>query len=93
MTTFQTTLEKKPSCHQNYLHSKSEDPYLLKKIITYSQTLSIKLICPTATKYWKQLKIHLWTTWHQLDNVRKGIEKAAEKEPKSILNKQIEESK
>ena len=41
----QATLYKKPSDRQNYLHSKSEHPYSLKKSIAYSQAFRIKRIC------------------------------------------------
>ena len=40
----QTTLYKKATDRQNYLHSKSEHPYSLKKSIAYSQTMRIKRI-------------------------------------------------
>ena len=41
----QTTLYRKHTDPQNYLHAKSEHPYPLKKSIAYSQTLRIKRIC------------------------------------------------
>ena len=43
----QTTLYKKPTDRQNYLHSKSKHSYSLKKSIAYSQALRIKRICST----------------------------------------------
>ena len=38
---FQTTLYKKPTNRQNYLHSKSEHPYALKKSMAFTQVLRI----------------------------------------------------
>ena len=43
----QTTLYKKPTDCQNYLHAKSAHPFSLKKSIPYSQALRIKRICST----------------------------------------------
>ena len=43
----QTTLYKKPTDRQNYLYSKSEHSYSLKKSIAYSHALRIKRICST----------------------------------------------
>ena len=48
-----TTLYKKPTDRQNYLHSKSEHPYSLKKSIAYSQALRIKRICSTQNEFEK----------------------------------------
>ena len=49
----QTTLYKKPTDRQNYLHSKPEHPYSLKKTIAYSQALRIKRICSTQNQFEK----------------------------------------
>ena len=43
----QTTLYKKPTDCQNYLHAKSAHPFPLKKSISYSQALRIKRKCST----------------------------------------------
>ena len=49
----QTTLYKKPTDCQNYLHAKSAHPFSLKKSIPYSQALRIKRICLTFEEYRK----------------------------------------
>ena len=49
----QTTLYKKPTDCQNYLHAKSAHPFSLKKSIPYSQALRIKRICSTFEEYRK----------------------------------------
>ena len=49
----QTTLYKKPTDCQNYLHAKSAHPLSLKKSIPYSQALRIKRICSTFEEYRK----------------------------------------
>ena len=47
----QTTLYRKPTNHQSYLHAKSEHPSTLKNSIAYSQTLILKTICSTDDEY------------------------------------------
>ena len=66
----QTTLYKKPTDCQNYLHAKSAEPFSLKKSILYSQALRIKHICSTFEGYRKHLlnrlfenKLRELTTW------------------------------
>ena len=49
----QTTLYKKPTDCQNYLHAKSAHQFSLKKSIPYSQVLRIKWICSTFEEYRK----------------------------------------
>ena len=49
----QTTLYKKPTDCQNYLHAKSAHPFSLKKSIPYSQALRIRRICSTFEEYRK----------------------------------------
>ena len=45
----QTTLYRKPTDQQAFLHAKSEHPRSLKNIIPYSQALRLKTICSTST--------------------------------------------
>ena len=49
----QTTLYKKPTDCQNYLHAKSTHPFKLRKSTPYSQALRIKRICSTFEEYRK----------------------------------------
>ena len=46
-----TTLFRKLSDRENFLNAKSEHLYLLKKSISYSQTLRIRRICSTFQEY------------------------------------------
>ena len=46
----QTTLYKKATDCQNYLHAKSAHPFSIKKIVPYSQALRIKCICSTFSR-------------------------------------------
>ena len=61
----QTTLFKKPTDCQNFLHAKSAHPFSLKKSIFYSQALRIKRICSTFEEYRK----------HSQDLIKKIVEK------------------
>ena len=46
----QTTLYRKPTGQQAFLHAKSEHPRSLKNSIPYSQALRLKTICSTSTE-------------------------------------------
>ena len=61
----QTTLNKKPTDRENYLHAKSAHPLSLKKSIPYSQALRIKHVCSTFGEYKK----------HSNDLVKRFMEK------------------
>ena len=73
----QTTLYKKPTDCQNYLHAKSAHPFSLKKSISYSQALRIKRVCSTFDKYKK----------HSNDLVEEIVEKGYKE---NIIRDQIE---
>ena len=73
----QTTLYKKPTDCQNYLHAKSAHPFSLKKSIPYSQALRIKRICSTFEEYRK----------HSQDLIKRFVEKGYNE---STVRKQIE---
>ena len=47
----QTTLYRKPTNQQAFLHAKSEHPRSLKSSIPYSQALRLKTICSASTKF------------------------------------------
>ena len=73
----QTTLYKKPTDCQNFLHAKSAHPFSLRKSIFYSQALRIKRICSTFEEYRK----------HSQDLIKKIVEKGYNE---STARKQIE---
>ena len=72
----QTTLYKKPTDCQNYLHAKIAHPFSLKKI-PYSQALRIKRIFSTFEEYRK----------HSQDLIKRFVEKGYNE---STVRKQIE---
>ena len=55
--TLQTTLHRKSTDQQSYLHAHSDHPKSLKRSIPYSQALRIKTICSTLTEYKKHCAI------------------------------------
>ena len=73
----QTTLYKKTTYCQNYLHAKLAHPVSLKKSIPYSQALRIKHICSTCKEYRK----------HSQDLTKRFLEKGYNE---STVRKQIE---
>ena len=53
----QTTLYRKPTYQQVFLHAKSEHPRSLKNSIPYSQALRLKTICSKSTEFDKNCAI------------------------------------
>ena len=92
----QATLCKKPTDRQNYLHSKSEHPYSLKKSIAYSQALRIKRICSTKNEFEKHssnLLQQLKKKGYHHHTLKEQIEKARVQERTLLLNKSPEQVK
>ena len=73
-----TTLYKKPTDCQNYLHAKSAHTFSLKKTILYTQALRIKRICSTFEEYRK----------HSQDLIKRFAEKGYNE---STVRKQFRE--
>ena len=86
----QTTLYKKPTDRQNYIHSKSAHPFSLKNSIAYSQALRLKRICSTTGKYEKHtdnLKKQLLKKGYAETMVNEKIQKATNQDIAGLLNK------
>ena len=78
----QTTLYRKPTDRQNYLHRTSEHPESLKANIRYSQALRIKRICSTDNdlhQSCKSLQEKFIKRGYNEEEVSKQINKAKEK--------------
>ena len=74
---FHTTLYKKTTDCQNYLHAKLAHPFLLKKSMPYSQARRIKRTCSIFEEYRK----------HSQDLIKRFVEKGYDE---SAVRKQIE---
>ena len=86
----QTTLYKKPTDHQNYLHAKSAHPLSLKKSIPYSQALRIKRLCSTFDEYKKHsndMVQRFMEKGYKENIIRNQIEKVDNLERSTLLNK------
>ena len=85
----QTTLYKKPTDCQNYLHAKSAHLFSLKESIPYSQALRIKRICSTFEEYRKHsqnlIKRFVEQSYNE-SSVRKRIERVDHLD-RSLLSK------
>ena len=91
----QTTLYKKPTDRQNYIHSKSAHPFSLKKSIAYSQALRLKRICSTTGEYEKHtenLKKQLIKKGYPETMVNEEIQKATNQNRTGLLNRQKTET-
>ena len=65
----QTTLYKKPTDRQSYLHADLEHPRSLKESVPYTQALRVKRICSTNSEF----EAHINTIKDQF--VKRGYEK------------------
>ena len=86
----QTTLYKKPTDRQNYLHAKSAHPLSLKKSIPYSQALRIKRLCSTFDEYKKHsndMVQRFMEKGYKENIIRNQIEKVDNLERSTLLNK------
>lgn len=84
----QTTLYRKPTDQQAYLHSKSEHPRSLKNSIAYSQTLRVKTVCSTDNEYHKNhqiLKEKLLQREYKEENIDRQMEKVNMIDRKELL--------
>ena len=91
----QTTLYKKPTDCQNYIHSKSTHPFSLKNSIAYSQALRLKRICSTTGEYEKHtenLKKQLIKKGYPETMVNEEIQKATNQDRTGLLNKEKTET-
>ena len=91
----QTTLYKKPTDRQNYIHSKSAHPFSLKKSIAYSQALRLKRICSTTGEYEQHtdnLKKQLLKKDYPETMVNEKIQKATNQGRAGLLNKEKTET-
>ena len=88
--TLQTTLYRKPTDQQSYLHAHSDHPKSLKVSIPYSQALRIKTICSTLTEYKKHCAIlkQKFIEWGYEENILKDeIDKVDNIDRKDLLRK------
>ena len=92
----QTTLYRKPTDQQSYLHVHSDHPKSLKRSIPYSQVLRIKTICSILTEYNKHgaiLKQNLVERGYK-GNILKGeIDKVDNIDRKDLLRKKYKNIK
>ena len=91
----QTTLYKKPTDCQNYIHSKSTHPFSLKNSIAYSQALRLKRICSTTGEYEKHtdnLTKQLLKKGYPETMVNEKIQKATKQDRAGLLNKEKTET-
>ena len=88
--TLQTILYQKPTDQQSYLHVHSDHPNSLKRSIPYSQTLRIKTICSTLTKYKKHcaiLKQNFIERGYRENILKDEIDKVDNTDRKELLRK------
>ena len=91
--TLQTTLYRKPTDQQSYLHAHSDHPKSLKRSILYSQALRIKTICSTVTVEYKKhcgiLKPNFIERGYEKNILKDEIDKVDNFDRKELLRKKI----
>ena len=91
----QTTIYRKQTDRQNYLHSRSEHPKLLKDSMPYSQALRIKRICSSQQEFLNHTaKIinQFQKRGHDRSLIEQQINKANLQERKQLLNEKKKET-
>ena len=90
----QTTIYRKQTDRQNYLHARSEHPKLLKDSMPYSQALRIKRICSSQQEFLNHTaKIinQFQKRGHDRSLIEQQINKANLQERKQLLNEKKKE--
>ena len=88
--TLHTTLYRKRTDQQSYLHAHSDHPKSLKRSIPYSQALRIKTICSILTEYKKHcaiLKQNFIERGYEGNILKDEIDKVDNIDRKDLLSK------
>ena len=94
----QTTIFRKPTDQQTYLHAQSNHPKSLKDSIPYSQALRIKTICSTTSEFDKNYEI-IAKRFKERDypenSVNEQVDKVKNRKRKQLLltNKKITQNR
>ena len=91
----QTTIYRKQTDRQNYLHARSEHPKLLKDSMPYSQALRIKRICSSQQEFLNHTaKIinQFQKRGHDRSLIEQQINKVNLQERKQLLNEKKKET-
>ena len=91
----QTTIYRKQTDRQNYLHARSEHPKLLKDSMPYSQALRIKRICSSQQEFLShtaKMINQFQKRGHDRSLIEQQINKANLQERKQLLNEKKKET-
>ena len=91
----QTTIYRKQTDRQNYLHARSEHPKLLKDSMPYSQALRIKRICSSQQEFLNHTAKMIYQFQNRGYNrslIEQQINKANLQERKQLLNEKKKET-
>lgn len=86
----QTSVFRKPTDRNNFLHSKSYHPPSMKKSLPYSQFLRMRRICSTADDFESQAKIiyeRFLSKGYDRENLDSCLDRARNMERESLLEK------